>query len=433
MRHLAFADAARRWLRERRASSSVTASRSAIAFAALCAALPIPVALSAWRSGDYMLHGAVSGDNAGPALSALAHGHLSAFLANQPLMGLTSIVVRLPFAALAGAAHAGELTAYRLGALACLLPAGLLCGWIVAGAGASAKRLLAAVLGAIVVIAGPATSSAVLIGHPEEVLASTLASAAVLAALARRPHLAAVLLGLAVGTKQWALLATLPVLIAAGSGRLRIAVLAGAVAVLMTAALPIADPSAFARAKSSVFGGHLTDPWSVWWPFASVHHSVFEGSIGTGTAFRLPLGLARSSASTISLSLALGGLAVFALRRRRQGSLPDPLALLALLGLLRCMSDPTPLQYNFVDVLIPLALWEAAGLKRLPAISYAAMGTVWLLTERLVHAPASLLSALSLVGALTLSCYLAHRALGTVPGRSRRVLIFGAQEPITGT
>ena len=82
----------------------MTASRSAIAFAALCAALPIPVALSAWRSGDYMLHGAVSGDNAGPALSALAHG-----LVNAP----GGAALPEADAAVAAAREAGDTQALR--------------------------------------------------------------------------------------------------------------------------------------------------------------------------------------------------------------------------------------------------------------------------------------------------------------------------------
>jgi len=53
------------------------------------------------------------------------------------------------------------------------------------------------------------------VGHPEEVLASTLGAAAVIAAGYRRPGLAGVTLGLAIGTKQWALLAAPPVLLAA--------------------------------------------------------------------------------------------------------------------------------------------------------------------------------------------------------------------------
>ncbi len=47
--------------------------------------------------------GQVNGDNAGPALNALAHGHLAAMVRSQPLMGLTSILLRAPMVALADA------------------------------------------------------------------------------------------------------------------------------------------------------------------------------------------------------------------------------------------------------------------------------------------------------------------------------------------
>ncbi len=157
-----------------------------------------------------------------PRSATSIHGHVSAFFAHQPLMGLTSILLRLPFAGLASVAHAGALTGYRLGALACVLPAGLLAGWMLQRAAPTTKALAAAILAAGVVVAGPATSQAVVLGHPEEVLASTLATGAVLAAVMRRPLLAATMLGLAIGTKQWALLAAPPVLVAAGGERVKV-------------------------------------------------------------------------------------------------------------------------------------------------------------------------------------------------------------------
>ncbi len=76
----------------------------------------------------------------------------------------------------------------------------------------------------------------------------------------------------------------------------------------------------------------------------------------------LPLGLTRSQAAATALVVAATAIWIYA-RRGRGGRLPkvDPLALLALCGLLRCVTDPTPLAYNFVAVVIPLALWEAAS------------------------------------------------------------------------
>jgi hypothetical protein len=406
--------------------------RRTVPAAALGIGFPVLVALSAWRTGDYMPHGPVGGDNAAPAIVALSHGHVSAFLANQPLMGLTSILLRLPVLALANAAHAGSLTTYRLGAFACLLPVGLLAGWIIARAGASTRRLVAAILAAIIVLVGPATSGAVLAGHPEEVLASALATGAVLAAMSDRPRVAAVLLGLAIGTKQWALFATVPVLIAAPRERMRIVVVAGSLGLLLSATLPLADPAAFGRAKDGVFGIRWTDPFSVWWPFRTTYIPA-PGTGGAHDAIRLPLGLTRSSASAVSLTLALGVIAAFAVARRRRIHRLDPLALLALLGLLRCVADPTPLEYNFVDLLIPLAVWESVTRDRVPVLTAVAMGVLWLATEQLVHSASWIPNSVILAGSVVLGSYLVRCALAVAPAGSGRRFTFGRHEPITTT
>src|SRR5947209_1457831 len=76
-------------------------------------ALALGATLSVGGTGDYAVRGAVSGDNAGPALAALAHGDLAGFSQRQPLMGLTSLLLRLPFAAAGSALGAGQLTIYR--------------------------------------------------------------------------------------------------------------------------------------------------------------------------------------------------------------------------------------------------------------------------------------------------------------------------------
>src|ERR1700676_3142606 len=81
-------------------------------------------ALIAWStptSGDYWPGGQVLGDsNPAPAIEALAHGHLGAFVANQPVMGLVSLLLRLPAAAVAHAKPGHPLLEYRLGVVLCL-------------------------------------------------------------------------------------------------------------------------------------------------------------------------------------------------------------------------------------------------------------------------------------------------------------------------
>ena len=64
-------------------------------------------------------------------------------------------------------------------------------------------------------LVNPLTWEAIRLGHPEELLGGALCVGAVLAALRGRTLPAAVLLGLALATKQWAVIAVLPVLAAA--------------------------------------------------------------------------------------------------------------------------------------------------------------------------------------------------------------------------
>ena len=192
--------------RPRGQTRAIVRTLAVVAFAGAGAAAVVLITRSS-SMGDYRIAGPVAGDNPGPAITALAHLHLGALASNQPLMGLTSILLRAPLVALTSLLGGGDVLAYRLGAIACLVPAGLLAGWLVARRGATSRERLAGAFGAILVLASPAAVQAIQLGHPEEVLAIALATAAVLAAVRGRATPAAILLGLAVGTKQWALLA----------------------------------------------------------------------------------------------------------------------------------------------------------------------------------------------------------------------------------
>ena len=114
------------------------------------------VVLGSGVSGDHQPGSPVLGDNAAPAINALVHARLAATAAAQPLMGLISLLWRAPFAAAAPVLGGGAGLAYRLGALACLLPALGVAWWLI-GRGRSIVHGAAA-LGAILLIAaGPVT------------------------------------------------------------------------------------------------------------------------------------------------------------------------------------------------------------------------------------------------------------------------------------
>jgi hypothetical protein len=402
----------------RRFATGFDGARGALLASGLIAcALVADIALRSGRSGDYSARAPVDGDNAGPAIDALIHGHLSSFVTHQPLMGLGSILLRAPVAGLGVLMGADSGLVYGLGALVCLLPLALLAGWMVGRQGPREQRL-AAVFAAAIVLAGPATVEAVRVGHPEEVLAAAFATAAVLAAIRHRPGWAWVLLGLAVGTKQWALLAAPCVLLALPDRRLAAGAKAGALALALTAVLPLADPAAFVRADSVVGGLRFTDPFSLWWPVGSPI-SIPAHAAFAPTAHLLPFGLPRSTAAAAGLMLALAGLWLYRSRQTDPKSPVDPLALLALFGLARCITDPDPLQYNFVALLIPLAVWETVGLGRLPLATALAAGSAAALARGSValsagaglHVTPSVLSALSIAWTVALGGYLARRVV----------------------
>ncbi|HXZ72720.1 MAG TPA: hypothetical protein VEH31_17860, partial [Streptosporangiaceae bacterium] len=240
----------------------------------------------------------------------------------------------------------------------------------------SARQIAAAAFAAAVIVAGPATVHATQVGHPEEVLATVLATGAVISASAERKGWAAVLLGLAIGSKQWALLATPCVLLALPDHRAAVAVRAGLIAAAAIVVLPLASPAAFAHADASVGNLKTSDPFSIWWPISPRPF----GAVHVFTARFLPLNFTRSEAAALALGIATTALCVYG-RRIGAGWMPrvDGLALLALLGLLRCVCDPDPLTYNLVAVVIPLAVWEAGVRRRLPIVSAAVWGLLALL------------------------------------------------------
>jgi hypothetical protein len=343
----------------------LTSRRGTAVVCVLSCLLAAAIALSASTVGDYSVNGPVAGDNAAPAINALLHLHLGRVVALQPLMGLTSILLRAPAAALAHLTGAGNLWTLRAGALLCLLPAGMLVAWMIRQA-EGRREICFAVIAGVVVLAGPATGTSVGIGHPEEVLASVLATGAVLAAIGAAAGWSALLLGLAVGCKPWALLAVVPVTMALPDRRLITLLRAGALAAVLSLTLPLADPGAYVHSAREVGRYHFTDLLSWWWSVSPRFPMPPHATVAPLVRL-LPFGLTRSSAMSSGLLLIVAALALLALRARKQGQPIDALAMLALLGLARCVIDPLPLEYNFVALLFPLAAWEVVVLRRAPA------------------------------------------------------------------
>ena len=349
------------------------------------AGLVAACALSAWYAFQVNGIGADYGYDAAAPIGALARGDLGEFFDYAPLMGSFSLVLRAPLAALAGA---DDLLSYRLGALVCLLPLGLLAVWL--------ERLMAErgqPLGTRLVVAGlclvnPLTADAILWGHPEELLCAALCVGAVVAMLRDRPVAAAVLLGLALATKQWAVLAILPVLLAARGRQVRPLVIGGGVAAALLLPLLVANPGSFLETMRAALGatpgsGSRVGALEVWWPFATERELAVSDGVGTVavTRYSLPDGFITFTRILI-VGLALPLSALF-WRRRAQLQRQDVLALLALLFLLRCALDPQDNEYYHLPFLVALAAWEGLRRQGLPLVTMLAATAMWLVFDQL--------------------------------------------------
>jgi hypothetical protein len=209
-------------------------------------------------------------------------------------------------------------------------------------------------------------------GHPEDLLATSLAVGAVLAARLERPSWAAVLVVGAVLAKQWAVLAILPAAFAAPRGAWRIALtgIAGSAVIVLVPTL--LAPAAHASITST---GALFHPHQIWWPFGIPATPEFvAGGHGTrmGPDWLQPL---------TRPAIVGAGAAVALLWRRRAGAarrLDDAFGVLALAFLLRCMLDPWDLVYYHLPLVVSLAAWEARRGRELPVLAVVASACAWL-------------------------------------------------------
>ena len=363
---------------------------------------------------DYLsppCHGYVC-DDAGPSLDALASGHVHAFFAQQPPMGGFSLLVRAPFVAAAKAAGGHDLTVYRAGVFACLLGLALLAVWLVSALARAGRPRAVCLIVPAALLVNPLTYAALDYGHPEELLGAALCAGAVLAAARGRGIAAGLLLGCAIATKQWAVLAVLPVLFAAHRGtRLRLIGAAGGSAGLLLVPMLIADPSRFWLAQKSVGIAttfqHTVTAGNIWFPFANGSTGATLTPTGTQvtTQYSLPSWLGHLTHPLV-IVLALAACALYV--RRRRGAAPDEaLQLLALLFLVRCILDPLTYSYHHAPFLVALIAYEALR-RRVPVLSGVAIAALLVMTH--VIAPmkdAGLVNAFYLAWSLPLAAVLA--------------------------
>ena len=347
--------------------------RSLLAFLiAVAVAASAAVTVGSAALGDYR-------QDAKPSIDALSQGNLQEALTHPALMGSVSILLRAPLVALARVGHAGELGGYRAGAMACLLFAAL------TGVGLALSRrssLPPAMLAVIVVltVVNPASTAAILLGHPEEALGAALCVAAVALALRDRVILAAIALGLALATKQWAILAVAPVILATpGGSRVRLTAIAGGIAAVLTIPLLLADPAGFSQTSRMAATAAGTMTPTTWWFFlATPDRMQFDHLAGYATeltVYRTPSWLGQVAHPLIVGAVVIGGALVHWSKRSRDAALP----LLALLFLLRCTLDPVDNAYYHLPLLLSLLAWETLATRRtLPYVTMLAAAALWL-------------------------------------------------------
>jgi hypothetical protein len=328
------------------------------------------MALANTSAGDYP-------DDAAPAMNALLDGNLAVALARQPLMGSFSLVVRAPFAAVARAAGGDSLLIYQLGTIPCLMSVGLLGLALAARMRRRGQSTGACVAAAALCLVNPLTWEAIRLGHPEELLGGALCVGAVLAALRGRAVTAGVLLGLALGTKQWAVLAALPVLAAVPARRLRLCAAAGLVAVALTLPLVVGNTSSFSgTARQAAWGGERVHPFNALWPLAPTEDRVI--SVGDDQSVVTLRVLPRWLAHLVHPAIVLLAVPLMLLWWRSPRRTPDDvLALLALLFLMRSLLDPVNNAYYHVPFLLALIAWEGLTRRGPPLVSLLSSATIY--------------------------------------------------------
>jgi hypothetical protein len=369
---------------------------------AVAAVAAVEAAFRFGDPGDYPVDAKASVD-------ALARGDVAHAFSEPALMGPISIVLRAPVVALADLLSAGGLATYRAGAAACLLVVAFL-AWRLALAARSPSRTgVVVVLLVVLAVLNPASVAAVRYGHPEEALCAALCVAAVVLARHDRVLAAAVLLGLALATKQWAVLAVAPALLAAAPGsRLRLGLVSLGVGALAMLPTLVVDLHGFGKVTHQVSQTGLNVVRTTWWfPLAqreSVPLSLPHGYPDSFVFYRAPDWLG-TLAHPIIVGIAVPVALIVYRRRGAIGCRDSALAALALLLLLRCTLDPVDNAYYHLPLLLALLAWETTSTTRtLPVVTLLTAAALWV-TYDVVEAAVQPAVASAVYGAWTVALF----------------------------
>jgi hypothetical protein len=309
-----------------------------------------------------------------PSLQALREGDLHGFLALAPVYG-GSLIMRAPFALLPNLWGGGDLALFRSMAIPCLLAAAAFAVFLWWRGRRVRQSPVACWIALLLVAGNPLTLRGLEIGHPEELLGGVLCVAAALAAGARRPLLAGVLLGLALANKPWAVLAVVPLLAIMPDRRPRMLAAAGGTGLLVMLPLLLGGSAVETTQAVAQDGGSIFQPWQIWW-FLGEHGETVTGIYGSYPDHRnLPTWLAGHERQLVVAIVVATSLMLLPRVRRREW--PDGLLLLAFAFHLRCLVDTWNVSYYAVPLVIALVTWELHAFKRPPVLSLAVTLCAW--------------------------------------------------------
>ncbi|HEY5052499.1 MAG TPA: glycosyltransferase family 87 protein [Solirubrobacterales bacterium] len=334
-----------------------------MSFARRCLPFAVVGAASAWMAfantgtGDFPV-------DAGAAIHALTHGHSSQFFSIHAT-GPFAILLEASFALLG---RGSALAEYQWACFPCLLAAGFLGLYLAAMARRRGVSALSGCAIAMLCLVNPLTLEALQSGHPEEMLTAALAVAAVAVASEGYDRRAAVLLGLAIASKQWAVIAILPVLMAVPARRVRTALITAAVALAFILPIVAAGPGSYSGGQANLTStSGIVDPWNIWYPAATVTTIKLPAGDSYLTAHPHRATIVAQLSHPLIVLLAIALPLALALRRRRFGlSGPDAMTLFALLALLRCALDPVGTLYYHEPLLLALIGWDAMTCRNWP-------------------------------------------------------------------
>jgi hypothetical protein len=309
-----------------------------------------------------------------PSFQALRDGDVDGFLTLAPVYG-GSLILRAPFALLPNLWGGGDLALFRSVAVPCLLAAAIFATFLWRRGRRLGQPALTCWIALLLVAGNPITLRGLEMGHPEELFGGVLCVAAALAAGARRPLLAGLLLGLALANKPWAVIAVVPLLAILPDRRPRMLAAAGATCLLVMLPLLVGG-NAVEATKAVAQGSVIFQPWQIWW-FLGEHGETVTGIYGSYPDHRnIPAWLAGHERQLV-LAITVGTSLLLLPRVRRRGW-PDGLLLLAFALQLRCLVDTWNVSYYAVPFVIALVTWELHAFRRPPVLSLAVTLCAWL-------------------------------------------------------